>query len=174
MKEHEEQNKEQINESAKIRVGNSSQDCQGPTTTEEIGKNSNLIAKELLSKTFPQRIKQLRTMFGWKQSEIAAYLGCSQATVAMYENGKRLPSLEMFTSLCVATDLSASWFLGFTNDPQMPIPDKDKWFAFQKNELKQALDKTENSKIVDAIWSILIGNEDFRKIVFSNPDSNKE
>ena len=43
---------------------------------------------------FPERLKQLRKEKGLKQVTLAESLGVSKGTVAMWETGKREPSLE--------------------------------------------------------------------------------
>lgn len=53
-------------------------------------------------------LKNARTSNKIKQKVIAAALGCSVSTISLYENGKRMPSLELVEKICDICGVSES------------------------------------------------------------------
>jgi len=47
-----------------------------------------------------ERIKIIREWQGLSGSELAQKVGCTQAAISQYENGKRNPTLKHFRDLC--------------------------------------------------------------------------
>ena len=66
---------------------------------------------------FPERLKELRKEKGMTQIELAAALGVSSGTVAMWETGKRKPSLERMDRLTDVFDKRLDYILGTSDDP---------------------------------------------------------
>ncbi len=66
---------------------------------------------------FPERLKELRKEKGMTQIELAAALGVSSGTVAMWETGKRKPSFEMMDRLTDVFDKRLDYILGTSDDP---------------------------------------------------------
>lgn len=67
---------------------------------------------------FPERLKELRKEKGMTQIELAAALGVSSGTVAMWETGKRKPSFEMMERLTDVFDKRLGYILGTSDDPE--------------------------------------------------------
>lgn len=61
---------------------------------------------------FSIELKKLRESRGLSQSKLAQQLGVSQATVGMWESGKREPSFPVLRTLCEFFCVSADQFLG--------------------------------------------------------------
>ena len=66
---------------------------------------------------FTERLKKLRKEKGMTQTELAASLGVSSGTVAMWETGKRKPSFEMLERLTDVFDKRLGYILGTSDDP---------------------------------------------------------
>ena len=57
------------------------------------------------------RIAQLRQDRGFKQADLADLLHISASAVGMYEQGRRLPSLNTVISLCQIFNVTADYLL---------------------------------------------------------------
>ena len=57
------------------------------------------------------RIAQLRQDRGFKQADLADLLHIIASAVGMYEQGRRLPSLNTVISLCQIFDVTADYLL---------------------------------------------------------------
>lgn len=53
-----------------------------------------------------QRIKELRTSFGWTQEQLSEKLGVSRQTIISIENGRYNPSLELAYKIAKSFQLS--------------------------------------------------------------------
>lgn len=60
-------------------------------------------------------IKQLRNEKGLSQRQLAERVGIDKSTVALYESGKRLPSLSRLVSLSCALGVTTDFLLGISN-----------------------------------------------------------
>jgi transcriptional regulator with XRE-family HTH domain len=69
---------------------------------------------------FSERIKQLRLDKGVTQVQLAAGLGISTGTVAMWETGKRMPSFETLCALEEYFDKRMDYLLGRSEDASSP------------------------------------------------------
>lgn len=58
------------------------------------------------------RIKQLRKEFNITQQELADKINGAKCTIAMYENGKRKPSIKVLLKLSQIFDCSIDYILG--------------------------------------------------------------
>lgn len=65
-------------------------------------------------------MKDVREDRDYKQSEIAAILNTTQSTYSKYERGERQLDINQLATLCEFYNISADYFLGFT-DKQRPI-----------------------------------------------------
>ena len=63
----------------------------------------------------------LRRANGWNQADLAKQLGVSSSAVGMYEQGRRLPSLNMVVRLSRAFGVSTDYLLT-GKDPQSMTP----------------------------------------------------
>lgn len=63
------------------------------------------------------RIKMLRNELHLTQDELAKKLNCSKPSIAMYESGKRRPSLDILMGMSLIFDCSIEYILG-TSDSQ--------------------------------------------------------
>lgn len=61
---------------------------------------------------FSIELKKLRESRGLSQNKLAQQLGVSQATVGMWESGKRDPSFPVLRTICEYFCVSADQFLG--------------------------------------------------------------
>lgn len=65
--------------------------------------------------TFRRRLSQLRAESGLSQSKLAKQLGISPATIGYYENGDRLPDIDIAARIAVFFDVTADYLLGFSD-----------------------------------------------------------
>ena len=66
------------------------------------------------------RIKQLRKQKGLTQKEMAEAVGVGVSTVAMWESGKRTPSVKLLNDLSDLFDKSIDYILGTSDDDRSP------------------------------------------------------
>ena len=57
------------------------------------------------------RLEELRKQRGLKQEDLAKMIGVYQKDISRWENGERLPSLEIFAEICKALNVSADLIL---------------------------------------------------------------
>lgn len=62
-----------------------------------------------------ENIKAAREAAGLTQKELAKILGVYQKDISRWENGERVPSLEMFVKICKALNASADLILEIGN-----------------------------------------------------------
>ena len=68
-----------------------------------------------------QRIKELRTAFGWNQVQLAEKLNITKQTVSNWENENILPSIEMLIRLAKLFKVSTDYLLGMDNSLQINV-----------------------------------------------------
>lgn len=64
---------------------------------------------------FPQRLKQLRDDADITQTQLAKKLNLTQSTIAYYESGKKMPTLENVEAIANFFNISVDYLLGRTN-----------------------------------------------------------
>lgn len=72
--------------------------------------------------TIAERIAALRSAEGMTQSEFAAKMGVSQATVSVWESGARVPSGEAIVAMARLFDTSTDFLLGLVDDQVRLVP----------------------------------------------------
>lgn len=65
--------------------------------------------------SLPLKLKQARIYADLTQQELSSILGCSHSTIAMYESGKRQPSIKYIVDFCQATETNISWLFDFSD-----------------------------------------------------------
>ena len=70
--------------------------------------------------TLVERLKELRKETHMTQNELANMLGMAKGTVAMWEMGKRNPSLEALEKMSEIFDRRVDYILGTSDDPSSP------------------------------------------------------
>lgn len=71
---------------------------------------------------FIDRVKYLRDEHLMTQAMLAEKLGISKATVAQWERGARLPSIEVAIQLADYFNVSLDWLFGRSDDPKIHSP----------------------------------------------------
>ena len=74
-------------------------------------------------KGLPEKLKELRTKFGFSQREVARQLNVSPSIVSGYETGERTPSVEVLLDLSRLYRCSTDYLLG--RDLSQPTPSLD-------------------------------------------------
>jgi transcriptional regulator with XRE-family HTH domain len=73
-------------------------------------------------KNLPEKLKSLRTKYGFSQKQVADKLGVSPSIVSGYETGERTPSTEILLSLSYLFGCSTDYLLGKSSEkPTMKI-----------------------------------------------------
>ncbi|WP_157801021.1 helix-turn-helix domain-containing protein [Bacillus solitudinis] len=70
---------------------------------------------------FKERIKELRLRKHWTQEYIASLLGITRPGYSSYENGARLPSIQILIKIADLHHVTTDYLLGRSND--VPNPD---------------------------------------------------
>ena len=70
--------------------------------------------------SFAKRLKELRKANGYTQITLAATLGLSKGTVAMWETGKRTPDYEIINTMSEMFDRRIDYILGYSDDDSSP------------------------------------------------------
>ncbi len=107
---------------------------------------------------FSKRLKKVRKEAGLTQKELAEILKLSKGTVAMWEVGKRNPTLKSLEGLSKILSVPADYLLGLTDElPKV------------KNEAHPLLDKTKNLRTEEVIYSC----EDFDIVLIKKRKKRK-
>lgn len=71
------------------------------------------------------RIRELRTAFGWRQDELAEKINVSRQAIGSYETGRRDPDTKTISALCDVFGCTSDYLLGRSDMPQPMITDAD-------------------------------------------------
>lgn len=63
------------------------------------------------------RIMDCRLALGMTQAELGKKIGLMDNTIARYENGTRVPSLEVWEDIASALHVSPAYLVGWSNEP---------------------------------------------------------
>lgn len=88
------------------------------------------------------RIRQVRKVKGWSQSELAKKCGVSMSFLGHIERGTRIMSMETFASICEALDAGADELLWGVTGPSDAV--LDMWNLLDKERDKYV--KTDRKK----------------------------
>ncbi len=66
---------------------------------------------------FSDRLKELRTIRGITQKELADSVGISAGAVYSYESKRQVPNIQTIFDICNTYEVSADWLLGLTEVP---------------------------------------------------------
>lgn len=66
--------------------------------------------------TFATRLKMLREERGMNQNELAKDLGVSRGSISFYENGSRLPDIDVVYRICSFFGVTSDYLIGLTNN----------------------------------------------------------
>lgn len=99
---------------------------------------------------FPNILKQLRKSRKLNQATLAEALGMSQATITSWENGKRIPDIEMLVKLADYFGVTTDYLLGRTpmeieviHDDPPPLPPEQIEMVFAPEENAPTADELE-------------------------------
>lgn len=113
---------------------------------------------------FAKRLRDLREQNNLQQKELAKELNVLEATVSMWETGKRVPYSEMLVKIAKFFNVSVDYLLGFDDSDKSASED-----LLKKEELKKALqknglmndDKDLTDEELDKLIKFIIANKDF-------------
>ncbi len=71
------------------------------------------------------RIRELRTARGWRQSDLAKKLNTSQQTIARYETGERGLDVDTILALCEIFGCTADYLLGRSLLPTADLTEEE-------------------------------------------------
>ena len=111
-------------------------------------------------------IKKLRTKFGYTQQELADKIQLSKSTIAMLENGSRLPSIDTLVKLSNIFNVSTDYLLGNTTmeNPKNEIENylstlnltEEEYSLYIENAIKtETLHLPAGNTRIDEIWTVL-------------------
>ena len=113
---------------------------------------------------FAKRLRDLREQNNLQQKELAKELNVLEATVSMWETGKRIPYSEMLVKIAKFFNVSVDYLLGFDVSDKSTSDD-----LLKKEELKKALqkngfmndDKDLTDEELDKLMKFIIANKEF-------------
>lgn len=70
---------------------------------------------------FSERLKKAREAAGLSQSKLASILNVSQATVGMWESGRREPNFAMLVTISEHLNVSVCYLLGVSDQIDQPL-----------------------------------------------------
>ena len=101
-----------------------------------------------MKKIIGNRIKELRSSNGLQQNDLVELLSISQASLSSYENGKKLPSIDLLVKLSNYFDVSLEWLCGLDNAPHFyTVAD----IILALKELKELNGFEENNLTIEAV-----------------------
>lgn len=78
----------------------------------------NLVMDVNVVEIFAKRLRELRELKGLGVRELASELGISHASISMYENCKREPTVSVCKLFADYFDVSCDYLLGLTDEPK--------------------------------------------------------
>lgn len=69
---------------------------------------------------YGERLKEYRKRNGLTQTAMAKKLSMPQGNYSRLEKGEQDIKLSMIENICVSLDISADWFLGFSDEDENP------------------------------------------------------
>lgn len=105
------------------------------------------------SKTLGTKIKNLREELGMNQRELAEKVGVQAPSIAMYESGKRTPSLDVFYTLAQKLGTTTDSLLGATDQKDVFIDD-DVATAFRQYASLSPKDRRVVMEVIRALASV--------------------
>lgn len=97
-------------------------------------------------KDLPEKIKLLRTKYGYSQKQIADKLQISPSIISAYETGERTPSTEVLLSLSYLFNCSTDYLLGKQSLNSKLMFDID---GLSNNQVKAIINLIESIKETD-------------------------
>lgn len=76
------------------------------------GELQYVLEENTMIKDLPQKLKTLRTKYGYSQKQVADKVGVSPSIISGYETGERTPSTEILLSLSNLFNCSVDFLLG--------------------------------------------------------------
>lgn len=71
-----------------------------------------------------ERLNELATQYGLKQSDIVKRTGINKATISYYMNGKREPAQDNIFTIAQAFDVDPAWIMGYDIPMKKPIQER--------------------------------------------------
>ena len=72
---------------------------------------------------FGDKLKQLRSLKGLSQQQLAVRLGITKSMISAYENSVRLPSYDVLTKIALFFHVSIDYFFGFDKRKFLDVTD---------------------------------------------------
>lgn len=106
---------------------------------------------------FPERIKAIRKKEKLSQMELANKLGITRQSVSYYENGERLPDIQVLSDICSLLNCSPKYLLGF----QDTMHDENADISARTGLNEESLDRIRLNKPGSAILNYILNTNEF-------------
>ena len=106
-----------------------------------------------------QRLKELRKRENITQVQFAKIFDISAGTIAMWETGKREPSIDMLVKIANYFDVSVDYLLGKTNK-KTPADLADNERDLETAKLLSRLSASEAERVRDFVAGLIAARED--------------
>lgn len=74
-----------------------------------------ILPDNLVTKSFAERLKELREIAGLSQDQLAKYLKVSRGSISYYENAERTPDIEFLDRTGLFFNVPINYLMGYTN-----------------------------------------------------------
>lgn len=98
---------------------------------------------------FPYRLKQLRENADLTQDELAKKLNLTQSTIAYYESGRKMPTLENTKAIAELFDTSLDYLLGLSENQNKETIEKTKEITSIADELSEEIHELSPESLKD-------------------------
>ena len=112
--------------------------------------------KNTCVEVFGKRLKELRKANGYTIEQFADMVGISKSTLGYYENGKRMPDIEILARIADTLNVNADYLIGRTNTTAL------------KGKMKTVCEFTGLSDCAVEYLSELVQNKDYEKLSVIN------
>jgi len=114
--------------------------------------------KSPLVKIFSERL--VSASQGVSQANLSKMLGIGQSNVSMYLRGDRIPSLDVFRSLCIALGVKSDYLLGLPESDSESISQGEDLWKSRALDAERKLDK-----VNEALGKIIEGTKALQEAV---------
>lgn len=106
------------------------------------------------------QIKKLRLEYGYTQKELSSKIGLSPKMISFYENGERIPPMDIVMKLVEIFDVTSDYLLGIDSDKQHKTEDYNSSNISPEDELLLASMTTKARNLIDTFLQLDEDNQD--------------
>lgn len=121
-----------------------------------------------------ERLKELRTIRGITQKELADSVGISAGAVYSYESKRQIPNIQTIFDICETYGVSADWLLGLTEVPaKMSLGQIVKSIEAMKENTTVIIKPIKSTRIYGQALVLILTNEEIHKYFVTEMQTRK-